>query len=230
MVFSILLIVFNSQRFCKKFLILIILFKHINFLKYRARASVIGNIPGTKIFESIDACEEAKEFDNIKIIRYEESLFYANVENFKYKVIKLTKVNPELKRKENSKPIQIKHIIIDCSCMNYIDSQGVNTILQVKLFAIFILSFNILINRLNYKLNDNFKQIVNCKRKSFFKHNYLKNFLKNFLNLESIIKSLKKFNFQEKLGFESIFLTTNDAVYKINNNEVNLAFDEFSRF
>jgi len=148
----------------------------------------------------------------------------------------LTKVNPELKRKENSKPIQIKHIIIDCSCMNYIDSQGVNTILQVKLFAIFILSFNILINKLNYKLNDNYKQIgvslylSHCKRKSFFKHNYLKNFLKNFLNLESIIKSLKKFNFQEKLGFESIFLTTNDAVYKINNNEVNLAFDEFSRF
>ena len=29
------------------------------------------------------------------------------------------------------KPNQIKHIILDCSSMNYIDSQGINAILQV---------------------------------------------------------------------------------------------------
>jgi len=112
--------------------------------KKRARVSVIGKIPGTNIFECIDACEDAKEFDNIKIIRYEESLFYANVENFKYKVMKLTKINPdsELKKMAHAKKIgksiepssyDIKHIIIDCSSLNYIDSQGINTILQVNI-------------------------------------------------------------------------------------------------
>ena len=28
--------------------------------------------------------------------------------------------------------IEHKHIILDCSCMNYIDTQGVDTILKVK--------------------------------------------------------------------------------------------------
>ena len=57
--------------------------------------------------------------------------------------MKLTKINPEyeLRKIENAKksktPVQpnsyeIKHIIIDCSCMNYIDSMGMNTILNVS--------------------------------------------------------------------------------------------------
>ena len=31
----------------------------------------------------------------MRIVRYEESVYYANVDNFKYKVMKLSKVNPE---------------------------------------------------------------------------------------------------------------------------------------
>lgn len=31
----------------------------------------------------------------MRIIRYEESVYYANVDNFKYKVLKLSKINPE---------------------------------------------------------------------------------------------------------------------------------------
>ena len=34
------------------------------------------------------------EFRNIKIIRYEESIYYANVDNFKYKIIKQIGINP----------------------------------------------------------------------------------------------------------------------------------------
>jgi MFS superfamily sulfate permease-like transporter len=71
--FSLLLVIFRSQR---------------------ARSAVLGNIPGTSIYEDVNACELAKEFETIKIIRYEESIYYANVENFKYKVIKLARVNP----------------------------------------------------------------------------------------------------------------------------------------
>jgi hypothetical protein len=49
---------------------------------------------------------KAKEIENIKIIRYEESLYYANVDNFKYQVFKLSGVNPEetnilIKKEEN---------------------------------------------------------------------------------------------------------------------------------
>ena len=49
---------------------------------------------------------KVKELENIKIIRYEESLYYANVDNFKYQVFKLSGVNPEklkqlIKKEEN---------------------------------------------------------------------------------------------------------------------------------
>ena len=37
---------------------------------------------------------KAKEIDGVKIIRFEESLCYVNVENFKYKILKLSTVNP----------------------------------------------------------------------------------------------------------------------------------------
>ncbi len=30
----------------------------------------------------------------MKILRFEESIYYANVDNFKYKVLKLSKTNP----------------------------------------------------------------------------------------------------------------------------------------
>ena len=38
--------------------------------------------------------KKAREIDGIKIIRYESSIFYANVENFTYNIIKLARVNP----------------------------------------------------------------------------------------------------------------------------------------
>lgn len=37
---------------------------------------------------------KAIEIEGIKIIRYESSLFYVNVENFVYKIFKLSGVNP----------------------------------------------------------------------------------------------------------------------------------------
>ena len=36
---------------------------------------------------------KAKEFDGIKIIRYESSIYYANVEYFTYKILKLSELN-----------------------------------------------------------------------------------------------------------------------------------------
>ncbi len=185
------------------------------FLACRARVSVMGNIPNTSIFECIQTCNEAREFPGIKIIRYEESIYYANVDNFKYHILKLSHTNPAelmhqidkayaievkklmkayaiqkklIKLKEtvqkvdyseyilddvsffyyiNAKIVKFnfcltflkdglilldenmknlmnecrnkvlsknltKHVILDCSCMNYIDSQAVNCILDVS--------------------------------------------------------------------------------------------------
>jgi hypothetical protein len=83
----------------------------LNFLSSRPRSALLGNIPNTEIYESVEVFEQAQEFENIKIIRYEESLYYANVDNFKYQIIKLSGVNPEdvsrLIKKEEEKEKKI---------------------------------------------------------------------------------------------------------------------------
>jgi hypothetical protein len=44
------------------------------------------------------------EFQDIKIIRYEESIYYANADNFKYKIKKLSGFDPiELYKKEQKR-------------------------------------------------------------------------------------------------------------------------------
>jgi hypothetical protein len=39
--------------------------------------------------------KKAQEFQTIKIIRYEESVYYANVDNFKYRIVKLCGIDPD---------------------------------------------------------------------------------------------------------------------------------------
>ncbi len=91
LVSTLLLMVFNSQR---------------------ARSTLLGNIPGTNIFECVDTCREAREYKHIKIIRYEESVYYANVDNFKYKVMKLAGVKPSeiLSDIERDCKAEFKHV------------------------------------------------------------------------------------------------------------------------
>jgi len=47
-----------------------------------------------KIIIFFNKNSKAKEIDGVKIIRYEESIYYANVDNFKYKLIKLSQIDP----------------------------------------------------------------------------------------------------------------------------------------
>jgi hypothetical protein len=56
----------------------------------------MGNIPHTDIYEAVSSCEDAREIEGIKIIRYEQSIYYANVDNFLYKVVKNASVDPSL--------------------------------------------------------------------------------------------------------------------------------------
>lgn len=56
---------------------------------FRATASVLGNIPETDFFEPISTNSNAKEIERVKIIRYEDSIYYVNAENFFDCVVKL---------------------------------------------------------------------------------------------------------------------------------------------
>ncbi len=118
--------------------------------------------------------KKAKEYEGVRILRYESSLYYANVENFIYKIKKLSGINPNdliqkiqrrkveflkfqrrleknkneitdfdeimaseeersnRKIKEILQAVPIKDIVIDFSCINYVDSMGVGAIIQLN--------------------------------------------------------------------------------------------------
>lgn len=210
----------------------------IIFKSQRARSSLLGNIPGTNIYECVKVCKEAREYKHIKIIRYEESVFYANVDNFKYKVFKLAELKPSeilseiskeyereckkidklekkqkflVKRNESTShldlttyvlninglidskenktlamerirrrilgKINIKHIILDCSCINYVDSQGIQAILW---------------------LYESFKDIGVEMHLSYCKL--------------AVTNSFKRFGLDKKFDFECLFSTTYEAI------------------
>jgi MFS superfamily sulfate permease-like transporter len=158
----------------------------------RPHATVLGVIKNTDIYEDVSFSPDVIELNGIKIIRYEANIYYANVDNFKYRVAKLSSLNTKEivalidKQKENFHKqveklkkqkvrdnknkekvfteefeksvlelelkeleeqaklnhdselksiidqIEIKHIVLDMSCVNFIDSMGVESILQLK--------------------------------------------------------------------------------------------------
>lgn len=164
----------------------------IIFQTQRPHAAILGNIPNTEFYENVEYCYDATEIDMIKIIRYESNIYYANVENFIYQVIKLSKINlrdlisliedknekadklikrikikkvKDLKKKKNNerevelnneeldeeesvkqnlkieidaalKDLTVRNIILDLSCVNFIDSMGAESIVKVKYFEI----------------------------------------------------------------------------------------------
>jgi MFS superfamily sulfate permease-like transporter len=80
----------------------------------RARTTRLGHIPGTQIFESIDSCPDAVEFKDIIIIRYEESIWYGNVENFKYQIYKTSGINPlKIMERINKAKLEFNKSFID---------------------------------------------------------------------------------------------------------------------
>jgi hypothetical protein len=71
----------------------------------------LGNIPCTDIYEGIDICQDAEEIPGIKILRFEESVFYANADTFKYKVIKFSDIDlRQVLAKQNREKSQLNKL------------------------------------------------------------------------------------------------------------------------
>lgn len=60
------------------------------------RATVLGNLKGTEIYEDLRKYKNLQHLPGIKIFRFEAPLYYANKEIFKKSLYKLTGINPTL--------------------------------------------------------------------------------------------------------------------------------------
>lgn len=85
-----------------------------------------------------DNFDKAQELPGIKVFQYNCAIFFMNREHFKHQIFKktLNLTTEELLEAVNSKSklvIQIHTIIIDCSCISYLDSSGVELVNEVVL-------------------------------------------------------------------------------------------------
>lgn len=85
------------------------MFLFLYFIKKRAPASILGNIPTTDIYESVDLCPDAQQIENVRIVRYEDSIQFANAESFGHAVFRKLDIETDklLKQLDLLKPIEV---------------------------------------------------------------------------------------------------------------------------
>ncbi|MDH5399526.1 MAG: solute carrier family 26 protein [Cyclobacteriaceae bacterium] len=91
---------------------------------YRAtypHIAVLGKIEGTKIFRNIKRFENATQYDDILIIRFDAPMFFANTNYFRDKLALC----------ENNKGSSIKLIIIMADAINDMDSTAVHAMMDL---------------------------------------------------------------------------------------------------
>ena len=83
--------------------------------------AILGQLPGTAIYKNVERFESAKVHANMKIVRFDDELYFANADFFvqKFKAF----VRPNTK--------QIKVVVLDASGMNGIDSVGIRAFEEV---------------------------------------------------------------------------------------------------
>lgn len=147
-------------------LIIGILFSLITIL-FRSQypdTCLLGQLPGTELYRSIDKYPNVQEIPGVKIFHFGVSIYFGNREYFRTQIFNLTSKHEKLpgekdlmiyKNSKNDKPKLIgsneqltfstsfkkddllKLVIIDLSAVGYMDSGGVATLVQViKEFAL----------------------------------------------------------------------------------------------
>lgn len=94
----------------------------------------MGNIPSTEIYVDTKKFIKAKEVYGIKILRFCSPIFYLSVDHFKAKVFEVTQVVvSEASDTDHEKQPQIRPeaLILDMSCVAFVDKSGVEAITDV---------------------------------------------------------------------------------------------------
>lgn len=122
----------------------------------------------------------------------------------------------EIERAKILNKIPMKHIIVDCSCVNFIDMMGVNGLIQVRFIQVFlcvILSvlFIFLISFVSFKLSEYFKKFDIKLHLSCIKH--------------KVFGTIKSIDEAKKLDINMFYPTNADAVESIQIEQKELIID-----
>ncbi|CAF1228653.1 unnamed protein product [Rotaria sordida] len=105
----------------------------------KPRFSVLGQVGDTEIYKTIKVFPLAQQYTNIKILRFDESLYACNAPFFKRKFYELIDIQlrqePLIGYKKHelnkNQDIKYKYVILDCSPLNFIDTVGVKLLIEI---------------------------------------------------------------------------------------------------
>uniref|UniRef100_A0A8D2L9T2 STAS domain-containing protein n=1 Tax=Varanus komodoensis TaxID=61221 RepID=A0A8D2L9T2_VARKO len=129
----------------------------IIFRTQRPRATLLGKVNDSDIYEDQFTYKKISSIENIKIFRFDTSLYYANKDYFKTSLFERTGVNPSLvaaiQKKSEAKfnclkvtkrratktsaevccpPVDMHTLIIDCGAMQFLDSVGLGVLKETR--------------------------------------------------------------------------------------------------
>ncbi|CAF1291273.1 unnamed protein product [Adineta steineri] len=107
----------------------------------KPRFFILGQVDNTGIYKSTTYFPSVQQYSNIKILRFDESLYACNAPFFKRKFydligIQLTQqpiisCGKNKNNNNNQKKLMYKYVILECSPFNYIDTVGVKLLIQI---------------------------------------------------------------------------------------------------
>lgn len=93
-----------------------------------AESTVLARLGDTEIYaDSVKYCRNSYELQGIKIIKFLSPLHYINTERFRDEITRLS--GRDLKTNTFQQPLHA--IILDCSCISYVDYGGIKELAEV---------------------------------------------------------------------------------------------------
>lgn len=74
----------------------------------RSNHFILGHVKETELYRDIKKCSSATEVDGIKVMRFESSLYFANVERFRKALVSVTGKDPSIKE-ETRKEVKLEN-------------------------------------------------------------------------------------------------------------------------
>ncbi|XP_051135917.1 probable sulfate transporter 3.4 [Andrographis paniculata] len=96
----------------------------------RPNTFVLGNIPGTGIYQNLDRYKEAIRVPSFLIIAVEAPIYFANANYLQERIIRWIREEEELAASNNSD--DIKCVILDMTAVTAIDTSGIDTINELR--------------------------------------------------------------------------------------------------
>ncbi|XP_051135801.1 probable sulfate transporter 3.4 [Andrographis paniculata] len=96
----------------------------------RPNTFVLGNIPGTGIYQNLDRYKEAIRVPSFLIIAVEAPIYFANANYLQERIARWIREEEELAASNNSD--DIKCVILDMTAVTAIDTSGIDTINELR--------------------------------------------------------------------------------------------------